>query len=381
MAAPQNDARKTGFWSKYRLFVPILAGATLKERLIGCIGALIGIGLTGLVCGLAMGDDPHLPFIVAPVGASAVLLFAVPASPLAQPWSIVGGNTISALVGVTVAALVTDPMLAIGLAVALAILAMSLTRSLHPPGGAAALTAVIGGAAVARSGFWFPFVPVAANSLLLVGVGMLFHRLSGRQYPHRQAVSPVNPHKTADPPAAFRVGFNTADIDAAIASLNETLDISRSDLDTLLRQVELQALLRQRGELTCADVMSRDVVTVPADASADTARGLLLAHDIRTLPVLDGAGRLLGTVGLRELAAATPEAPLPVSRAATATASEPAIGLVPRLTDGTIHAVVVVDDEHRAIGVISQTDLLATLARSLSQTSLIPMMAGHGQGI
>ncbi len=381
MAPPQHDARKSGILSKFRLFSPILAGATLKERLIGCLGALIGICLTGLVCGLAMGNDPHLPLIVAPIGASAVLLFAVPASPLAQPWSIVGGNTISAFVGVTVAALVTDPAIAIGLAVALAILVMSLTRSLHPPGGAAALTAVIGGAAVTRAGFWFPLVPIAINSLILVAVGMLFHRLAGRQYPHPQTVAAVNAHKTADPPAAFRVGFNTEDIDAAIANLNETLDISRADLDTLLREVELQALLRQRGELTCADIMSRDVVTVPADATADAARALLLDHDIRTLPVIDGEGRLAGTVGLRELAAAGPAAHLPVSEAATAKPSEPAIGLLPRLTDGSIHAVVVIDGTRRVLGIISQTDLLATLAKSLSRTGPTGLMGGHGQGI
>ena len=381
MAPPQHDARKPGILSKYRLFSPILAGATLKERLIGCIGALVGICLTGLVCGLFMGQDPNLPMIVAPIGASAVLLFAVPASPLAQPWSIVGGNTISAFVGVTVATLVSNPALAIGLAVALAILMMSLTRSLHPPGGAAALTAVIGGAAVARAGFWFPLVPVAINSLILVGLGIVFHRLAGRQYPHRQAVAPVNTHKTADPPAAFRVGFNTEDIDTAIASLNETLDISRADLDTLLREVELQALLRQRGELTSDDIMSRDVVTVAADATADEARALLLDHDIRTLPVVDGERRLLGTVGLRELAAMAPDAPLPVSEAATARPSDPAIGLLPRLTDGSIHAVVVLDDERHVVGIISQTDLLATLAKSLSHTGQAGVMGGYGQGI
>ncbi|GMB80846.1 HPP family protein [Shinella zoogloeoides] len=380
MGQSQHDARKAGILSKFRLFTPILAGATLKERLIGCLGALIGICLTGLVCGYFMGNDIHLPLIVAPIGASAVLLFAVPASPLAQPWSIVGGNTISAFVGVTVLTLVKDPAIAIGLAVALAILAMSLTRSLHPPGGAAALTAVIGGAAVTGAGFWFPLVPVALNSLMLVALGILFHRLAGRQYPHRQSVAPVNTHKTADPPAAFRVGFNTEDIDAAIANLNETLDISRADLDTLLRQVELQALLRQRGELTCADIMSRDVVTVEAGATADEARSLLLDHDIRTLPVLDD-GRLVGTVGLRELAATAPSAHLPVSEAATASPSDRAIGLIPRLTDGMIHAVVVIDEARRVVGIISQTDLLATLAKSLSQTGSPALMSGHGQGI
>ncbi|MBB5278347.1 CBS-domain-containing membrane protein [Rhizobium rosettiformans] len=62
-------------------FAPILTGATLRERLIGCLGALIGISLTGFICNLAIGGDPQLPLIVAPMGASAVLLFAVPASP------------------------------------------------------------------------------------------------------------------------------------------------------------------------------------------------------------------------------------------------------------------------------------------------------------
>jgi CBS domain-containing membrane protein len=381
VAPPQHEARTSGIRSKFRLFAPILAGATLKDRLIGCVGALIGICLTGLVCGLVMGTDPYLPLIVAPMGASAVLLFAVPASPLAQPWPIVGGNTVSAFVGVAAAMLVPDLTLATGLAVALAIVAMSLTRSLHPPGGAAALTAAIGGTAVTEAGFWFPLVPVAINSLLLVVLGLVLHRLAGRQYPHRQAVAAVNTHRTADAPAALHAGFNTEDIDRAIADLNETLDISRADIDTLLRQVELQALLRQRGDLTVADIMSRDVVTIPAEASPDAARSLLLGHDIRTLPVLDGAGRLLGTVGLRELAAMAPGAPLPVSQAATARSGDPAIGLLPRLTDGTTHAVVVTDGGGHVAGILSQTDLLAALAKSLSQTGSTGLMRGSGQGI
>lgn len=375
-----DDGQKTRFLTRFRLFNPILAGATFKERLIGCLGALIGIGLTGLVCALVFGDDPRLPLIVAPMGASAVLLFAVPASPLAQPWSIVGGNTISALVGILVSSLVGDPMLAIGLAVSLAILAMSLTRSLHPPGGAAALTAVIGGSSVAEAGYLFAFVPVAVNALILVAVGILFHRLSGRQYPHRPA-APVNPHRTADPPPAMRAGFNAEDIDAAIERFNETLDISRDDLHALLREVELQALARQKGELACADVMSRDVVTVPASATPAQAQSLLLRHDIRTLPVLHEDGRLAGTVGLRELAALEGVGALPVTPAATASPSDPAIGLLPRLTDGVTHAVVIVDEGGRVVGIISQTDLLSTLARSLARARGGSVMLGAGQGI
>lgn len=348
-----------------KLFSPILAGATLQERLIGCAGALIGICVTALLCGYAFGTPEHFPLIVAPVGASAVLLFAVPASPLAQPWPIIGGNTISALVGVTVARFVGDPMIAVGLAVGLAIAAMSLTRSLHPPGGAAALTAVIGGPAVASAGYWFPFVPVATNSVILVLLGVLFHRLARRNYPHRPA--PIaNTHKTADMPPAMRVGFNRSDIDAALSEFNETLDIGREDLDRILRAVEAKALERQHAELTCADIMSRDVVSVSIDDRPVTARRLLLDHDIRILPVLDAAGHLAGTVGLRELAGLADDAPMPMSAPSTASPRTAAVDLLPRLTDGRSHAVVIVEAEGSVAGIVSQTDLLAALAKSLS---------------
>jgi CBS domain-containing membrane protein len=366
---------------KLKLFYPILAGATLKERLIGCLGAVIGICITGLVCGLIFGGHALLPLLVAPVGASAVLLFAVPASPLAQPWSIIGGNTISALAGVTVMQFVHDPLIASGLAVGLAIAAMSFTRSLHPPGGAAALTTVIGGPAVVSAGYWFPLVPVAVNSALLVALGLLFHRLAGRSYPHRPVVAPPNAHGTADAPPALRVGFNKEDIDAAIAEFNETLDIDRADLDLLLRQVEQQALVRTHGELACGDIMSRDVIDIGMDGSPESARALLLEHDIRTLPVIGRDGKLAGTVGLRELARTPDSGQLPVSGAITARATDPAISLLPRLTDGRTHAVMIVDGDGSVKGVVSQTDVLAALAKSLSISPLADEVMENGRGI
>ena len=345
----------------FRLFVPILAGATLRERALACVGALIGIALTAMICGMVLGGGADLPLLVAPMGASAVLLFAIPASPMAQPWPIVGGNTISALVGIAVARLVHDPVLATGLGVSLAITAMSLTRSLHPPGGAAALTAVLGGPAVVSAGYMFPLVPVAANSILLVAIGLCFHRLAGRSYPH--AASPAGTHGTSDPPAQRRVGFQAEDIDAALRALDETFDIDRADLDRLLRQVELQAMLRSHRELSCADIMSRDVVFVDQDVEAETARRLLLDHNIRTLPVRDREMKLAGTVGLRELAGTSGKVGTVMSAAVTATAASPAIGLVPMLTDGRTHAAIIIDASNRILGLITQTDLLAATAR------------------
>jgi CBS domain-containing membrane protein len=368
MSKSSESSSASGLLGRLRLFQPALAGATLRERLLACLGALIGIALTGMICGYLFGQGPHLPLVVAPIGASAVLLFAVPTSPLAQPWSIIGGNTISALMGVIAAHFIHEPILAIGVGVSLAIAAMTFTRSLHPPGGAAALTAVLGGPAVASWGLLFPFVPVGLNSCILVALGLLFHKLARRKYPHIAPATTVNAHQTQDPPSVERTGFREEDIDMALAALDETFDIDRSDLGRLLHQVEIQATIRSHGEILCSDIMSRDIISVDQEAPSDEARSLLLKHNIRTLPVKDGDGRLLGTVGLRELSDTHARVGYHLSEAATASANEPALGLLPIMTDGRTHAVIVVDAERHVIGLISQTDILSAVARILPKT-------------
>ncbi|MEG8015589.1 HPP family protein [Sphingomonas sp. 22R3R2A-7] len=159
------------------VFQPILAGATLPDRLIACIGAAIGIALTIIVCGALPLSTVDLPIIVAPLGASAVLVFAVPSSPLAKPWPVIGGNILSTLVGVAAFRLVPGTALAAGAAVGGAILVMSIARCLHPPGGAAALTAVIGSEGIHTAGYGFALTPVGINSVALVLVALLFRHV------------------------------------------------------------------------------------------------------------------------------------------------------------------------------------------------------------
>lgn len=202
-------------------------------RLVAGLGAAIGIAVTVWLCGLVPLRAVDLPVIVAPIGASAVLVFAVPASPLAQPWPVIGGNIVSALIGVAVARVVPDIALAAGLAVGGAIVAMAVLRCLHPPGGAAALTAVIGGPAIHGAGFGFALMPVGLNALVLVLLGVAFHRATRRSYPHR-AAAPV--------PAT---GLHVADIDAALADMDEAFDIDRADLDALLTRAGHHAARRR----------------------------------------------------------------------------------------------------------------------------------------
>jgi CBS domain-containing membrane protein len=223
-----------------RIFVPLLAGASLRDRMIASVGAVLGIGFVGLTCTALFPSS--MPWIVAPMGASAVLLFAVPASPLAQPWSIAGGNVISAFVGAVVAQVVPDPAIAAAVAVSLAILAMSLLRCLHPPGGAAALSAVLGGYALFSAHVLEFLTVVLVNSLLLVAIGWIFHRFSGHSYPHR--AKPVEGKALSPAPVS---GLLMDDIDKALDDLGETFDISREDLALLLERAEAHAAERSGG--------------------------------------------------------------------------------------------------------------------------------------
>jgi len=218
-----------------RLFTPLLAGANWRDRLIATAGALIGVGLTALTCGLFAGT-PEVSLLVAPMGASAVLLYAVPASPLAQPWPVFGGNTVSAIVGIAAAQLIGHSALAAGIAVSVAILLMSVLRCLHPPGGACALLAVLGGPAVLSQGYGFALMPVALNAGAMVVFAYAFHRVSGHSYPHRAM-------KAA--PTLEAVRLLRDDIDAALAELGETFDVSREDLEALLASAERHADVRR----------------------------------------------------------------------------------------------------------------------------------------
>ena len=198
-----------------RSFIPDRSPVSFRERARTAFGGLVGILVTGLLSRVWLGHAATLPVLIAPMGASAVLLFAVPASPLAQPWSIIGGNLVAAIVGVTAAAAIPNPVLAAAVAEGCAIALMMLLRCVHPPSGAVALTAVLGGPAIVRLGYGFVLWPVIANSLLLLLSALAFNNLTGRRYPHGSAVSPVFAKPGSRPSAELDTAV-MADIDVAL---------------------------------------------------------------------------------------------------------------------------------------------------------------------
>jgi CBS domain-containing membrane protein len=358
-----------------RTFAPAPVTVARREIAFGVLGAFVGIFSACLASqGMLHGLNP---WFVAPMGASAVLLFAVPSSPLAQPWSIMGGNLVSALIGVTCAQQITDIPLACGAAAGLAIGAMFALRCLHPPSGAVALTAVLGGPAITSLGYRFVLWPVLANSLLLLLVALLFNVAARRRYPHH-AVVHANPHQTRDQPPGARLGLTVEDLDAALRSRGELLDVSKDDLEELFLEAEHRAWRRRFGEIRCADVMSRDVVTAKPSMPSERAWQLMIEHRIKALPVLDPDRVLLGIVTLHDFfvdrmaqaAGTSPARPraavkdLMTTQVLAARPEQTIVDLTTTFSDGGRHHLPVVDAQHRLVGMVTQSDMVAALYRA-----------------
>ena len=363
-----------------------------RERLRAAFGGLLGILLTGLISTWAVGATMALPLLIAPMGASAVLLFAVPASPLAQPWSIIGGNLVAALCGVTAAHFVDQPMIAAPVAVGTAIAFMISLRCVHPPSGAVALTAVLGGPTILAMGYRFVLWPVLLNSAVIALTAIAYNNATRRRYPHPQTAPDASRHGTRDERPLHRLSFSKADLDKVLKRYDQILDVSRDDMESLFQQAEMAAYQRRFGVVSCAEIMSRDVVSVEWGTSIQEAWTLMRRHRLRAMPVLDRARRVVGVAhdsdfmkdsGLdtyKTLAAVfhrlirppqtdyaeTPEAvgQIMTTGVPTLPADANIAALVPLLVDAGARYVPIVDGERRLAGIVARSDLIAALYRS-----------------
>jgi CBS domain-containing membrane protein len=336
-----------------RAFGPEAISVDWRERLRVVLGATLGIGITALLCHtFGAPASPAWPWLVAPLGASAVLVFGVPASPLAQPWAVVGGNTLSALVGVLCVRGVGSPELAAALAV----------------GGAIAL------------------YPVLANSLLLVLAGVAYNNATRRAYPH--ALRPISADTARDGDAEAL----DAALGAVLARYNQVLDISRDDLKALLEDTQLQAYQRKLANLRCGDIMSRELVTVARDTPLAQAWALFREHRIKALPVVGPTGHLVGIVApadfirtvepetgdgfdvrLREVTgwARGPAGDRPqivgqimTRQVRVASVNRHLAELIPLFGSTGHHHIPVIDEGDKLAGIITQSDVVAALSRS-----------------
>jgi CBS-domain-containing membrane protein len=130
-------------------------------------------------------EGTDLLLIIGSFGASAALIYGAIKSPLAQPRNFLGGHIISALLGVTMVKICGPYLwLAAALAVSCSIALMHATKTLHPPGGATALIAVISGPKIQNLGYLFVLMPVATGALLMLVIALLVNNLApARRYP------------------------------------------------------------------------------------------------------------------------------------------------------------------------------------------------------
>ncbi|ANH69672.1 HPP family protein [Mitsuaria sp. 7] len=373
-------------------FRPAPMRVDARERLRVVAGAIAGLLLTGVLTEWLSRHAPGVPWLIAPLGASAVLVFGVPASPLAQPWAVVMGNTASALVGIVCVHLFGGAAeLAAAIAVGGAIGLMFLLRCLHPPGGAAALLMVLSGVHDWR----FVLDPVLLNSVLMVLAGMAYNGVTGRKYPHPQTAVPVAAASGTTGDAGGTVGespaFSGIDLDTVLAHYNQVLDIPRDDLQAIVDEAGLLAARRRMTTLRCADVMSRDVKTVEWGTPLQEAWSLLRTHHIKALPVVDRARRVVGIVTLadfmrgasldvhedwaarlRHLIRSTPAThsdkaevvgQIMSRQVRVASADRPLADLVPLFAATGHHHIPIVGEEARLVGILTQSDLVSALAR------------------
>jgi len=170
----------------------------IREQFWSALGAVVGIGAIAFIQSFLLNNQENV-FLIGSLGASSVLVYGAIQSPLAQPRNLVGGHVVSAILGVTVAKLLPDIIwLTAPLAVALSIIGMQFTKTLHPPGGATALIAVSGPAKIKALGFIYVLYPVLSGALILLLVALFFNNIT----PHRRY--PTNSRFIRRLPAAIR---------------------------------------------------------------------------------------------------------------------------------------------------------------------------------
>ncbi|AYF03522.1 CBS domain-containing protein (plasmid) [Paracoccus yeei] len=367
---------------------PAIAPGRPVEALRAALGAALGLGVSGFFM-LAGRLDPVLGlYLIAPFGASSVLLFAVPNSPLAQPWSALVGNGAAAAAGVLACMVIPDPLARVAVSVGGAIALTIMLRAVHPPAGAVAMTAALNPEPIEKLGFGFVLAPVLTGTLILVGMAMIYARLTGRHYPLRQFDEP-GPAGTADHPAPERLGLAREELEEILRNYRQSLNLGVEDLARLIGAAEMQAAGHRADPMPAEAFMSRDLVTVAPETPLAEVAELFRAHGFTSIPVVEEGDKYLGIIfqidlirlaarpgpGLRARLLSQPEALSAgqvMRRDIPHAAPESTIGaLLPLLSGPGAHAVPILN-RGRIRGIVTQTDLIAALARQLLRHRAAP---------
>jgi len=333
--------------------------------------------------------DVQSLLLVASIGASMILVYVLPNSPVSQPYSLIMGNFVSAVIGVSCAKLPLDLYLTASICICGCMFAMFLLQCIHPPAAATAMMPVIVGSQ-AVGGYYYPFFPVLINVIVLVILGIIFHRLwLKKEYPSKPMPTQDEVHKHKDASPLTRLGISRDDFETVLNDYGAFLNITEKDLAQVYGLAQQKAYHRKFGEIRCQDIMSKDVIHVSADTGLEEAWALLRLHKVKLLPVIDENNVIIGILSLVDY---LKRADLKsydgfaerlvrfVKRDPNMTNNKPNFvgqimatpvfsvhqndliaSLVPLLSDKGLHHIPVTDDEQKLVGIVTQSDLIAAL--------------------
>ena len=208
-------------------FKPGFDPVPLGEKFRSGFAALAGVLLLGLALRLLPQAGYPLA-LMASMAAAAVLLYAVPHSPMAQPWPLVGGNLLSGVIGWACSLLIPDPVLAAACAVGTAVLVMHLLNCLHPPGAATAMIMVLSTGEFHHHGWHWVALTVLANTFISLMLALIINNLiPGRRYPLHHAFVPRRPLPHM---AGSTIKVEAEDIEWALTQMDGVIDVSEEDL-------------------------------------------------------------------------------------------------------------------------------------------------------
>lgn len=379
-----------------RYLIADAAPLSLRERWSSALAGLLGMLLMQAVLAVVPAA-PGISYLLAPLGASAVILFALPHSPLAQPWSVGGGLFISAAIGFFCGLWIQPAFLAVAVALGVAIWITAWLRCIHPPGGA---MAVVFALSAQQHGVSLETAGLNALAALLA-VLVVNNLVPGRRYPQCIPTAPQRKKPTAPRPSVSH-----EDLQQALAKLDTYLDISEDDLVRIYDLATAHAHQRHDRRL-CGDIMSRAVISLEFGTELNDAWALLQQHRLHAVPVIDGGRRVIGILSLENFLQHVPaddsrgigenirrlirptdsaysDKPEVVGQIMTqnfvsASSDTPISEMFSRFS-ASEHPVIVpvVDERQRLLGVLTQTDLLAAIYQRQAAAAA-RRSAGHGE--
>jgi CBS domain-containing membrane protein len=360
------------------------------------IGMLIGMGLCALVLH-ALSGASH--WILAPLAGTLVILYVQPHSPVGQPWPVIGSYLVSCVVGLVCTYWIASPQLAAALAMAISVWLMLRLRCVHPPGAAMALMIVLDAPASAVATFQLLEQVALDVGVALISTVLVSLVLLRRPYPYRAPPVASGTHNTKDSDPMQRIGLVHEDLASAIDELDTFVDVQEDELVQIYNLAVDHAFGRHVG-LTCADIMSRDVVSVHFDTDLEVAWNKLREHRIKSLPVIDRFGHLIGiatvadflrqlddtssagmALRLQGLLRRTPGqtsdkaeviGQIMTTEVFSALPETPISSLIAQVTDRSLPHVPIVDTKRKVVGIVTQSDLLAALYKRLALVEASP---------